>query len=368
MMWPFGRRSDSIIAVVDIRSSSVCAGYARLTKDALPHIVEAIEFPLDPNATEPQDEMLPRVLAHTLDALIKKGSPKLQKLYGRSSVDRILCSVSSPWHTHTVALRQRSEERPFTVTPHVIESLIHSDEEGGAQRDITARTVLSTLLNGYEVSDPYHKKATQVQVVTLVSSIEPAVHAAIRSALASAFHTKNISTTAFTSEFFLWYKRFFPHQQNYLLLDMSGTTMDSICVKHGFLVTSRSHAIGAHDAVKPFRKLVVSSGQIAKDDVLEKEGAQMLVPFTQKLRDAVAQIAQDEPLPSLVLYHCPEEISAIVHDALSDKALYQLWLTQDPVTTHELTSELYKHAVTAEEGLQAPLPILMLAACSPDSV
>ncbi len=360
MSWPFGGTKDSIVALVDIHSSSISAGYAILTPGAEPHIIASVEYPLDEHATEPKSDAVPRVLSLALSALVRTGAPKLMEHAGRARVDRVALSVSGPWQTYKVTMVEKHGDKPFAITEGLVSELLAPAQTPQRGRETTAQSIIASFLNGYETPQPYGMRASSLQVVALTSTINRTFHTLVKEKVKAAFHTKHITTTSFAPELFFEYKALFPHQRDYILLDVGSDFSDTISVKHALLVASGTHALGANDALEKLRKVAVTGGAPAKDlePVADKETISVLV---EKIHAALARLAEEEPLPHLVLYTAPDRVAPFIEDALADGSLCTLWISREQVAVHRLTLQDFAGAVSLAPDAMPSLPLCVLA-------
>jgi len=359
MKWPWGGMDTAVVALVNVTSSSISAGYALLVPGTNPHIIASIEYPLDEHATEPKSDAIPRVLSLALDALIRDGAPKLLTYNGHARVKRVILGVSAPWHTHAVSIAEKHEEKPFPITENLVSELLKKHDTPPQNTDITSQNVISTYLNGYEAPLSYKGRASSLQIVALTSYIDSNMHACLIKKISSAFHTKDIETTSFSPEFFFQYKLLYPHQRDYVFLDIGSESSDLICVKHSLLVASKNPALGSRDALGSLRRIVVTSGTPSKD-VAPIHDSRSVNVLVEKIHQAFTEIAHEEPLPHLILYAAPDTVAPLVEDALNNESLHSLWITREPRTVQRLSSRLFADMVTTE-GTTPALPLYILA-------
>lgn len=360
MSWLFGGKKDSIAAVVDIHSSSISAGYVYVSPGKAPVVIETVTYPLDAHATEPLTESVPRVLQLALNSLTQSGAPKVREYAGHSRVSKVIVSISAPWHTHQVSIHEKKSDKPFTVTSSLIEELVPEGEHAGKANTMSNQKVVSVYLNGYETPDPYGKRASHVEVIALTSTVDATFYASVGSIIRSAFHSKNIWITSFITEFYFAYRDLFPHQRDYILLDVGSTSIDIICVKHALLVWSGSSQFGADVAIAPLKERGVDTTDVStSSDVSLTPG--WTTAFVDSLHEDLRALSHEEALPSLVLYNASKKVCDLMSQALGDERLTPLWLTNNPPSSHAVSGGEFSRFVSVAQGVVVPTELYALA-------
>lgn len=360
MFWPFSRRNDSLVAVIDIHSSAISAAYVHVVRGQKPVILGAVDYPLDPNATEPLREAVPRVLAFVLATLIRNGSDAVMRTVGHARIDRVLLSVSAPWHVHEISLLEKRENTPFTVTPNLIQELMDANTARLPEYYLTDRRITASYANGYAVDDAAGKKVRDLQLVLMTSQVERDLYSLIFDAIRAAFHTKHIVVVSLIGELFEAYRSLFPTLKDYLFLDIGSAASDSLCVKHGIPVVSRRHSFGCCDVLRNLKAQELPTTAVEKDGEISCE-PETIRPLVQGIQDALLSLAQEEVLPRTILYLCHKSVIPLVREAIQDEALRKIWLTEEPPSTRLVAKQDFIDAVALYEGVQASTELCILA-------
>ena len=200
MQWPFSKKETSTVVVIDIRTSSISAGYVYLQKGKLPYLAHSVQFPVDPHATEPLSDAMPRTVELVLTSLITSGADVLSQKGLPTNADRVLVSISSPWQVSHIRSLKTEQEKPITFTESVLERMTSEVTQSQEGRKVVSQLVLSTFLNGYETQNAFGKEAKMVEVITLSTDMSEQLHELIRSLVKKAFHQSNIDTYARSEE------------------------------------------------------------------------------------------------------------------------------------------------------------------------
>ncbi|HRH55393.1 MAG TPA: hypothetical protein PK609_00830, partial [Candidatus Paceibacterota bacterium] len=247
-----GKKQARSVALIDIGSASVGGAYAHFVEGAQPIIYYTARVTIEPREGETITESMLRSLSFLERLMIEEGAPALHRETKSGAVDNVLVSVASPWQDTHIETAHIAEKRPFLFTR------AHLDAVGKTvlpkDRIASGRTVIATVLNGYETANPFGKRVTRADLTVLTSSLDKAAAHAIETSLRRTFHTGEISLTAFAPVAYTVFRDLYPHQKDFIVLDVSGTATDIAFVKHGLLTHSESVPHGIHDLLEAARK------------------------------------------------------------------------------------------------------------------
>ena len=371
MSWPFSKKISSTVVVVDIRSSSISAGYVALKQGAPPHIVYSIQYPVDPHATEPVAEALPRTLEAVLTALTQTGAQKVIADGYSADSDHVLVGVSSPWQTSRITTVEKQEEKAFTFTKGLLDSMTTDAEQVVPDRKVVSKLVLSTFLNGYETQNPFGKEVKAVEAIMLTTDIEEAIYNKIHEVTRKAFHHKHIDIYAYLPELYAVLKEVSPSQRDYLVCDVGADVTDIVLVKHGLLISSAMYTSGMRNILEAVHKSGLSSHTIPTIDhaVIDTTRNATFQDTTELAKTAwvdgvkstLGNIAREEPLPRIVCVASETAVSDFVKRLLDSPDLRSLWLSDEPLTLVTLESQQFSAFVTADQASFPSVPLYVLA-------
>jgi len=369
----FGKKSRTV-ALIDITSSSIGGAYLALAHGKPPVILYTTRVPLEPHATEPLDEALPRTLEALLHLMATEGAVALRASAGTGHPDEVFVSLTSPWQIGSVHSKVIEKDKPFIFTHQVLSAASQSVENPPAGFTRMSDLVLATMLNGYEIDSPIGKKVNRAELFILSSSIQEDVLALVRKAVRKAFHTAHVDFAAFMSEAYAGLADLYPHQRDFMLIDIGNETTDTILVKHGLLVNVSSIPHGVGEITRAARGVGVSSPVVPMEGPLapgildtrrntsfaskidESEAAWLAV-----LRETLAVQASQEPLPRTVFLLAEESVRDFLRRLLDAPSLRTLWLTDEPLSAIPLTNQQFLSSVQAATGESFPPSIALLA-------
>ncbi len=371
MSWPFSKKDSRTVVAIDIRSSSISAAYVVLKQGATPHIVHAISYPVDPHATEPVGEALPRTLETVLGALIQSGAQKLVALGYSADSDHVLVGVSSPWQSSRIQTVRKDAAKSFTFTKGMLDEMTKGREPERPGRTVVSHLVLSTFLNGYETQNPFGREVYSVEAITLTTDIEEAMYEKIHEVTRKAFHHKHIDLYAYMPELYAVLKDVAPAQRDYLVCDVGADVSDIVLVKHGLLISSAVHPSGMRSILDAVHKSGLSSHTIPtpEHEVLDAGRNASFEDSTQLAKTAwiegmkmtLGEVAKEEPLPRLVRVASDAAVSDFVKRLLDAPELRSLWLSDEPLTLMPLITAQFTPYVSTEQGITPSVPLYVLA-------
>jgi hypothetical protein len=371
MSWPFGKKDTHTVVLVDIRSSSISAGYVVIKQGAQPNIIHSVQYPVDPHATEPVQEALPRTLETVLTALVQGGSQKVIAAGYSADSDHVLVSVSSPWQSSHIAIVRKEEPKTFTFSKRLLDEMTGDTVLSVPGRKMVSQLVLSTFLNGYETQNPFGREVKAVEAITLTTDIDESIYSKIHEVVRKTFHHKHIDIYAYLPELYAALKDVTPHNKDYLVFDVGADVSDIVLVKHGILISSAVHQSGMRNILDAVHKSGLSSHSIPTEEheVLDADRNATFQDTTQLAKSAwidamkttLSSIAKEEPLPRLVLVSSETAVSDFVTRLLDAPHLRSLWLSDEPLTLVPLTTSYFSPFVSVAAEVVPAIPMYVLA-------
>jgi len=307
----FFKKSHTESAIlVDIGAGSIFGSYAQFFEHDKPLITFATEVRIEPRPNELRERAMSRALGELGDRLIREGAPAHRHTTGSGHTDSILVSVDAPWQITTMRTEVIEQKAPFTFSRGLLATAIKRasiTEKGFVLAD---ESVIGTILNGYEVTAPFGKRVTHAKIVILSSAIAEVVAIEVADTLRRLFHTHNILLIAGASLRYQALRRVFPHEQDALILDANGPEVSLALVRHGYLVA-------IHDV---------------------KDGAPTSAEWIGEVKQGLAALAADYPLPHRVFLLARESESGNLKTALEQAKLGELWFSEDPPRIIAVTS------------------------------
>lgn len=313
--------------MIDIGADSVAGAYARYSTGALPVLLYTRRLPIDIHGGEPHERAMLRALDVLGDGLIREGAPTLARATGSGSADNILVSIGAPWQKTFIRTEYFEQEEPFIFTESLVRQALEKTRTVADGQLLADESIIGTILNGYETSDPYGKEAYRASVIVLTSLINEPVAKGIQTTLRKLFHTQKMFTIAGSSLRYQAMRIAFPHEHDALILDAADSLTTVSLVRRDLLVNVVEVPVRTEDTAS----------------------------WLQKISGELTNVAGKFPLPRTIFLLARESEAASLQKALDAAKLGSLWLAENPpkiiavLASH--LSGLVRHASTASPDL-----------------
>lgn len=345
-LFGLGKKERSTIILIDIGSASVGGAYAHFAKGN-PTIYYTARTPIQKRVGESIDDSMHRALTETAELLVREGAPTVRREVGSAHADSILVSVAAPWQETRVRTETLQAVRPFQFTKNLLNETVAKSAHVPEDRLDTGQSVIATILNGYEIPNPFGKQVKRVELVILSSTIAKSATDMIETVLRKAFHSHPITFTGFAPASYQVFRDLYPHEHDYLILDISGEGSDLAFVQRGLLLDVGSIPHGTH--------ALLSLGRAATDEAIQQKeseldrglGASYLSPGRNARFGARVQAAEEEwmknlsgilkdfatrhALPRTLFLLADDDVRGFLMRTLDNPSLHTIWLSDEPL-------------------------------------
>ncbi|MBI3572150.1 hypothetical protein HY091_01275 [Candidatus Kaiserbacteria bacterium] len=318
--------------LINIGANSVGGAYVQ-ESGGPPVLLYAKRVPIEARAGEAPETSISRALPLLVASLLNEGAPALQRATGSGAAEGILVCLDAPWQTTSMRVERIEEARPFVFTERLVNEKLASASQVPLGQVLVDESLVGTVLNGYETSEPYGKHAQQAIIVILVSSVATKIAEAIALALRQAYHTRQISLIAGASLRYQAMRAAFPLERNFLILDATGPEIAIALVRHGLLVAIREAPDGGAGDAK----------------------------WSAEVRGALAALAASYPLPQVIFLLAQEGEMERLSAVLDAANLGTLWLSDNPPKVVALTAQHLAGMVSVKNDLPPDLLLSLMA-------
>lgn len=337
-LFSFKKKSRSV-ALIDISSSSVGGALVQYVNGSLPTLYFSVRVPVELYEGELLSAGMLRALSTVERMLVEEGGPTMRREVGSGHVDNVLVSVGAPWQDTTVTSRSVQKGQPFTFTHHVLEEATADIEPASEDRLESGRNVIATILNGYETQNPFGKKVTRAEMIILSSTLEKEIAKQVLTSLRRTFHTHDVTLTAFAPAAYSVFRDLYPHQKDFIVLDVSGTATDAAFIKRGLLADVRTVAHGTHELLEAGKVAahahsLPSIGMIdpLRNASFESRSAELEKTWLLGLREVFADFAEKQALPRMLFLLADDTARGFLKRVLEKSELRSLWLSDEPLS------------------------------------
>jgi len=309
-----------------------------------------------------------KALSQTVDLLAKarRGAP-----------DRVVVSLQSPWYVSQARTVKMSRPSAFVFSRSMLDDMIarelksFEDEEiassvlSGEPLRAIESNILQVKLNGYPTAKPIGLSARELEFSIFLSVSPDRVLKKIKENIGRHFRQK-VTFSSFLLAAFLVTRDFFPHQNDYLLIDVGGEITDVSLVRDSVLVRSVSFPKGSNFILRNLstrlkrsisesislcalyaEDKVEASIKDACADVLNSAKNEWLEAFQKALFDASSALS----IPDTVLLSVPGDIAPWFIDTIRREEFRQRSLTEKEFKVVVLNAELFHESLSFGENV-----------------
>ncbi len=346
------KKTRTSFALFDCNSTSVGGALAHIEGGNLPLIYYTVRQPIETREHETSSEAMLRTLASVAEALSTKGGPTLRSETGSGHIDRVLVCIGTPWQKTSIRIEALSEQKPFLFTQALVSDILKKDTSIPEGFTKSRESIIGTLLNGYETSQPYGKKVNRAEIVVLSSYVQNDIAEKIEKVVRKTYHTHALTVTAFASVAYTALHELYPHEKDFLVLEVSGEATDIAFVKRGFLVDITSLSHGLNDLLRSAKTIgkkvtqEVSAGDSATEPT-PSSGSTMILPkrnevfsthveeiekeWLQNIVQALKEASDRHALPHTLFLLADPEVREYLSRLLDSNSMRSLWFSQDPL-------------------------------------
>jgi hypothetical protein len=372
----FRKAQHPSAVIIDLSASRVAGAYVYYPDGEGAVICASFETPVQPRTDETREQSLLRALDRVGESLIEVGAPELRRQIGTGRPESVLISVAAPWQQVRVQRHTVAPPKEFTLTKRVVSDALAA---GAAPQTGWLRlpdTVIATLLNGYDVPQPLGMRTKRAELIVLSASIDEALADAVRSSVRRLYHTHDITFTSFAAASYGALRAQFPHEKEFLILDVSASGTDLACVKGGRLVDVASLPEGVESllvAARSAERLTVEEEAAAltsyqpgyinpdRNARFGKRVGEAKALWTENLVQLFRVFAKQYALPRTLFLIADPASHEYLKSALDSDAIHGLWLSDEPLSVIPIVADQLARSVQAR-GIASPDAYLSLLA------
>ena len=243
-------------AVFDIESGSVGGSMVELEHGGKPEILFSSRdvFPVPAKLTY---ERYLSLLISSLEEIIADMQRRALK-----RPKHIYVSLPSVLHLSALRILRKKADIPILVTKKSLAGMVGESpaipEATGSDSylppgnpiSFIERQVTGIKLNGYDVVNPYEKRAAEIELTLYESITEESIMKKISASVGGLFHSERITFFTSTLAVYSALREALPEMEHYLVLDVTGEVTDVIVVARRGLASTFSIPFGAHALVR----------------------------------------------------------------------------------------------------------------------
>lgn len=361
----FGTPKRTSVALIDIGSASVGGAFVHFEPKENPTIYFTARAHIERRKGCSATEDMLRALHELSHLMVKEGGPVLRKETGSGHVDSVLVSLAAPWQETGIRVESIENPKPFLFTKALAHEVVSKGKTNKPGRIDLGEQVVATFLNGYEVPTPFGKRVTRAELVILSSTIEESAAKEAEALLRKTFHNHNVEFTAFAPLAYAVFRDLFPHERDYLILDVTGDATDIAFIKHGLLTDIASIEHGTHSLIKEndpdklMRRIKVVDGDVPAPHPVELPEPLAEPETVPHIEDAwltafmevLKRFSTRHALPRTLFLLCDSHTRGVLAKLLNRPEIHTLWLSDEPLTVIPVSPlHLSEHVRTRGEA------------------
>lgn len=378
--------------VFHIGSSSVAAGLVRLQRGKVAQVVytlrEIIPYRGDVDPERFIADMI-EALKRLNARLAKEGLANIEHAgFGKPKVRRISYIFSSPWSVTQTKIASVNKPEGFVLTKALVDSVVREQEAmfekemlGGAGlgEKVLAieKRVVQIKLNGYEVEEPYGKKATHADISLLISLFPKAVVDKVFDISMSTYHPMDTEIFSFPLASFSTIREVFHNERDFIFIDVGGELSDVSIIKDGLILETASFPRGRNFLVRKIAKTfamtpeeAVSLVKIYHSDHMDDATAAKLQPviaaasleWSAALHATLETISKKIALPTHLFAIINNDFVDFFMKALKEEKVSEFGLDEAPLSVVLVNHDKLRSVVGFSKAADKDPFIAVLAA------
>lgn len=276
MLW---KNSTSPLSLIcDIGSATVSLAVVDRSKEK-PEIVYTTKVPIAVQDVFNQSELEKTLLSFFNASLqnIQKAFTAELASYKVKHIQNAYLIFSSPWYVTKISTVVIEKIEPFLLDERGIEEIIIEEEKkfesealAGNYKNIEhkdlhviERELVRVKLNGYETSTPYLKKVKHAELSIAMSLVPHNLLMALMSALSTSLHIMHSKSFTFPLVSFGAMRKLFPHDTDFLCVDVAGEMTDVSYIEDNIIVGSHSLSLARNALIRTVSKELALSSEMA---------------------------------------------------------------------------------------------------------
>ncbi len=364
----FKKPEQRSVALIDIGSASVGGAYAHFETLSAPTIYYTARVPIDVREGETCEAGMLRALEVLGHLLVNHGAPVLREVTGSGRIDSVVAAVAAPWQETKILVGSKQAEKPFTFTKGMLDEIAGTCAVDTGARARCQNSIIATILNGYDVAEPFGKRAKRADLVILSSSLEEKVAHDIEQMLRKLFHVNDVTLTAFAPLSYAVIRDMFPHEKDFLIIDVEGEATDLAFVKRGLLTDIATVPQGTNALVSAISRghTTITEGTTGVIDMGRNQRFADMVGKMEEawlcgIEEALKKFASRHALPRTVFLLAEDETRGFLERIVNAQKLHSLWLSDEPRSVIPLTPAHIAQYVQTRGAAEGDLFLAMMA-------
>lgn len=393
-----GKDGASYVAIFDIGSGSVAAALVKFENKKTPNIIWSTRLPLTLKETTDFDRLTKIMLSTLLDVALKLQTEAVPHISGgkkNNKLDDVMFVFASPWYvmrSKIFRVKPKEGSDMVTITKQFTRNLIEKEKQNFT-KSINARTssvkqkkespviieqnIVQTLLNGYQVTDPYCKAVVDAQLDLVLTAMPSPVFEKSVDISKQLLNREGGMLNSFILLSFLVTRDLFNEVNNFILVDINAEITDITTVRKGTIVGTTSFPKGKHFIIREVAKSLGTMPEEAasllrayfegdsNDEYSQKIKAALKdiqANWLKEFQDSLEKISEETPLPRNIYLTTDNSYINLFEKTMNSGDYREISFTNKPFKITLLDSKLLGKYCTHNRLMAGLDPFIALSA------
>lgn len=372
------------VLIVDVGSATVTAAFVVL-EEKKPALVEAT---VSADITVLSDLTLAR-FEKEMEKAMRQALAGLHALR-MSPPDRIAVFLASPWYASQVRIAKMSRPAQFVISKTLMNDMISREIKAFEEEEITAKKgssdavraieskTVQVMLNGYPAHEPIGRSVRELEISLFLSIAPEKMLKNIEEIISHEYPHRPVSFSSFLGASFVVTRDYFPHEKQYMLIDVGGEVTDVSLIKDGSPVQSVSFPRGRNFILRRLsaglKRSITEAVSICTlyvegkvEDSIKDSCTRILTEakneWLSAFQSSLFSVSNELSLPDTVLLTCHGDVAPWFVETIRREEFHQYTLTEREFNVILLDAELFHEALVFGNGVPRH-PFIMIEALS----
>lgn len=377
------KKSGEVALILDIRSSSIGAGLVLIQEDET-RILYTTRKDIYFSKNQQSDSFSKvsfKVLNNIMQEIEEKGIPVLSENDEiPNNISYALAMYASPWFDAKTKQVSLSRATPFKLTEKIFGRMVEEEIKQLRNRNTETVTVekevTNVLINGYTMTNPFHKKVTNLDFSFYVSQMAKSDLKTVENIISKSISVKKVFHKTHPLVLSTVTKNVFTNTDSFILIDIGGEITDISITKNDSLLSLATIPLGKHHFVREISTecnqeipIAHSSFKMYFDKTSHSECSEnigkILVSMGKEWRaqliEGLREVYSEEEIPQTIFMTTDDDAREAFKLILEDAEMKTFIGTQDSFTVNALDVSTLEGLFSYDSGVRKDLFIGMAA-------
>lgn len=258
---------EEINLILDVGNGSVAGALVLFKEGLAPKIIYSKRLPLSLEKKKETENLfgsVTRILEEVVSVIAKEGVTEMHKAgVSQKKVKHTFCVLSSPWYISKTKILKIENREPISINKNFVDALLLKEQEifenevsekkyGNLSKDdieVIEKKIIQTKLNGYQTTDPFKKRARQIELAVFMSVASKKIINSIENIVGKYFYSKHMGIFSYSFVEHNVVSDIFSNESDFVFMDISAEVTDISSVEKHVLMETASFPIGRNNLI-----------------------------------------------------------------------------------------------------------------------